>query len=112
HFYAIPVAGHVTSSIILVDYRYPAAIALYYLFPSIVPGAYGDPQCLQNLPTIIDFVGETATVQEVSSKLLNTTLPFGSAPASPYNDSLRMNAFQNLHIIQIFLCLILSIIFQ
>ncbi|CAF1311683.1 unnamed protein product, partial [Rotaria magnacalcarata] len=81
-FYAIPVAGHVASSIILVGYPCPAAIALYYLFPSIVPGAYGDPQCLQNLPTIIDFVGETAAVQEVSSKLLNTTLPFGSAPAS------------------------------
>ncbi|CAF1904721.1 unnamed protein product [Rotaria magnacalcarata] len=111
-FYAIPVAGHVTSSIILVDYRYPAGIVVYYLFPSIVPGAYGDPKCVQNLPTIIDFVGETAAVQEVSSKLLSITLRLGSGPASPYNDSLRMNAFQNLHILQIILCLILSIIFQ
>ncbi|CAM4797815.1 unnamed protein product, partial [Rotaria magnacalcarata] len=111
-FYAIPLTGHVTSSIMLVGYPCPAAIALYYLFPNIVPAAYGDPKCLQSLPTTIDFVGETAAVQQVSSKLLNIILPFGSGPASPYNDSLRMNAFQNLHILQIFLCLILSIIFQ
>ncbi|CAF2995438.1 unnamed protein product [Rotaria socialis] len=111
-FYAVPLTGHVTSSIMLVGYPCPAAIALYYLFPNIVPAAYGDPKCLQSLPTTIDFVGETAAVQQVSSKLLNITLPFGSGPASPYNGSLRMNAFQNLHILQIFLCLILSIIFQ
>ncbi|CAF2215951.1 unnamed protein product, partial [Rotaria magnacalcarata] len=111
-FYAIPLTGHVTSSIMLVGYPCPAAIALYYLFPNIVPAAYGDPKCLQSLPTTIDFVGETAAVQQVSSKLLNIILPFGSGPASPYNGSLRMNAFQNLRILQIFLCLILSIIFQ
>ncbi|CAF3174397.1 unnamed protein product [Rotaria socialis] len=108
----VPLAGHVTSSVLLGGYPCPVAVVLYYLFPSIVSAAYGYPKCLQNLPTTIDFVGKTAAVQQVSPKLLNITLPFGSGPASSYNDSLRINTFQNLHILQIFLCLILSVTFQ
>ncbi|CAF4706487.1 unnamed protein product, partial [Rotaria sp. Silwood2] len=45
-------------------------------FPSVFPTEWSDPACLKDLPTMIDFVGETTMGQMSSLKFLNVTRPF------------------------------------
>ncbi|CAF2126765.1 unnamed protein product [Rotaria magnacalcarata] len=72
-FYAIPLAGHVTVNIAQVGYLCSLTLTLSWLFPT----SWSDTQCIQDLPTTVDFVGATAMGQQYSLKLLNVSLPFG-----------------------------------
>ncbi|CAF1328512.1 unnamed protein product [Rotaria magnacalcarata] len=77
-FYAIPLAGHVTVNIGVVSYLCPITIATSWLFPKLFPANYGDPRCIQDLPTTIDFTGVTEVGRQCSLKLLNINRPFGN----------------------------------
>lgn len=77
-FYGVPLTGHVTMSVAHVGYFCPLHLICSWAFPDLFPVEWSDPKCLGDLPTIIDFVGDTEIGRQYSRKLLNISRPFGN----------------------------------
>ncbi|CAF3857104.1 unnamed protein product, partial [Rotaria sp. Silwood1] len=75
-FYVFPLIGHVTILIALADYKCPLKLMCSWAFPNSFPSDWNDPSCIQEFPTIIDFVGNGEKEQQSSMKYLNISRPF------------------------------------
>ncbi|CAF2091045.1 unnamed protein product [Rotaria magnacalcarata] len=69
-FYTIPLSGHIIQlSLTTAGYTCPLHLILSWTFPSLFPSECNKPSCITDLPTMIDFVGETEMVQMSSLKI-------------------------------------------
>ncbi|CAF1421942.1 unnamed protein product [Adineta ricciae] len=75
-FYTIPLVGHVAILTTLVDYKCPLKLICSWAFPNLFPSEWNDPNCIQEFPTAIDFVGNGEKEQEYSIMYLNISKPF------------------------------------
>src|SRR4051794_34565649 len=77
-FHAIPLAGHVTSLVLAdgINLDCPRNMIINWLFPEYYPGS-STGECINSMPTTIDFVGKTLQGQQVSMQLFGVSKPFG-----------------------------------
>ena len=86
-FYSIPLSGHAVFAYAFISgYTCPVQLSLSWAFPDLFPSNWSDSSCLQDLPTTIDFAGETNLTQTYSLQHLNTSLPFGQTKTSNANN--------------------------
>ncbi|CAF4893843.1 unnamed protein product [Rotaria sp. Silwood1] len=94
-FYAFPLVGHVIIPIALLGYQCPLKLMCSWAFPDLFPLEWNDPSCIQEFPTIIDFVGAHEQGRLVSMHYLNISKPFDKLNSSVLpNSSIRsMSAY-------------------
>ncbi|CAF2732288.1 unnamed protein product [Rotaria sp. Silwood2] len=75
-FYSFPLIGHIVILVAQFGYQCPLKLVSAWAFPNLFPSNWSDPNCVQEFPTTINFVGADEGGEYASMKHFNISKPF------------------------------------